>query len=252
MDTGPVVWFIMNLATTATVYTIPIAIYRYAYKEEPLKNLHALGITMLFGFFSHLTMTILIYLASGEVNYNIAALWLIVNYAILMTGENKKESQDQPKTQTIHSTITTQSKQILTKESNSQQNTTTQPKNNIKTSTKRKIALTLLILTFIIGEIGTIIYYQNQLKELEGRHTALYNNYNVAKKEAADYQDRATACQNQIDLMNQQIVFITPTGKSYHTYSCHYWRDSDRYLAYNVKAAQADGYKPCKECKPPQ
>lgn len=49
--------------------------------------------------------------------------------------------------------------------------------------------------------------------------------------------------------VHAQTVYITNTGEKYHISSCHYLRKSK--TAIELKDALAQGYAPCKVCKPP-
>src|SRR2546423_166840 len=55
----------------------------------------------------------------------------------------------------------------------------------------------------------------------------------------------AIAC----NVASAQTVFITKTGKKYHTSDCRYLNESK--IAIELKDAIAKGYEPCKICKPP-
>jgi hypothetical protein len=46
-----------------------------------------------------------------------------------------------------------------------------------------------------------------------------------------------------------QTVYITKTGKKYHTSNCQYLSQSK--IEINLQDAIARGYEPCKVCKPP-
>jgi hypothetical protein len=46
-----------------------------------------------------------------------------------------------------------------------------------------------------------------------------------------------------------QTVYVTKTGKKYHTENCRYLKDSK--IAISLKDANAKGYLPCKVCNPP-
>jgi hypothetical protein len=48
----------------------------------------------------------------------------------------------------------------------------------------------------------------------------------------------------------EQTVYITKTGKKYHTASCRYLSKSK--IPISLKDAKANGYTPCSVCKPPQ
>ena len=46
------------------------------------------------------------------------------------------------------------------------------------------------------------------------------------------------------------VVYITKTGKKYHRSSCRYLSKSK--IKTTLKKARAQGYTPCKVCKPPR
>jgi competence protein ComEC len=48
----------------------------------------------------------------------------------------------------------------------------------------------------------------------------------------------------------EQTVYITKTGKKYHTGTCRYLSKSK--ISISLKDAKAKGYTPCSVCKPPQ
>jgi hypothetical protein len=48
----------------------------------------------------------------------------------------------------------------------------------------------------------------------------------------------------------EQTVYITKTGKKYHTATCRYLAKSK--IPISLKDAKANGYTPCSVCKPPQ
>lgn len=49
-------------------------------------------------------------------------------------------------------------------------------------------------------------------------------------------------------LQNNIALVIDPNGGIYHTYSCHFFKNCDSYLAYNVEQAEYKGYRPCEVC----
>ena len=63
----------------------------------------------------------------------------------------------------------------------------------------------------------------------------------------APSQQPAPQQQNQT---KEQTVYITKTGKKYHTASCRYLGKSK--IPISLKDAKAKGYTPCSVCKPPQ
>ena len=48
----------------------------------------------------------------------------------------------------------------------------------------------------------------------------------------------------------EQIVYVTKTGKKYHTAICRYPAKSK--IPMSLKDAKANGYTPCSVCRPPQ
>ena len=48
----------------------------------------------------------------------------------------------------------------------------------------------------------------------------------------------------------EQTVYITKTGKKYHTATCRYLSKSK--IPISLKDAKANGYTACSVCKPPQ
>jgi len=60
---------------------------------------------------------------------------------------------------------------------------------------------------------------------------------------------QAPATQGQVQT-KEQTVYITKTGKKYHTASCRYLSKSK--ITISLKDAKSNGYTPCSVCKPPQ
>jgi len=48
----------------------------------------------------------------------------------------------------------------------------------------------------------------------------------------------------------EQTVYITRTGRKYHTATCRYLAKSK--IPISLKDAKANGYTPCSVCRPPQ
>jgi uncharacterized membrane protein YhiD involved in acid resistance len=58
------------------------------------------------------------------------------------------------------------------------------------------------------------------------------------------------AAQQQQTQTKEQTVYVTKTGKKYHTATCRYLAKSK--IPMSLKDAKAKGYTPCSVCKPPQ
>ena len=54
----------------------------------------------------------------------------------------------------------------------------------------------------------------------------------------------------QLAQTKEQVVYITRTGKKYHTATCRYLSHSK--IPVSLKDAQANGYAPCSVCHPPR
>ena len=52
------------------------------------------------------------------------------------------------------------------------------------------------------------------------------------------------------DLLADPTVYVTDSGKKYHTSGCRYLKKSKH--AIKLSKAKSQGYTPCKVCKPPR
>jgi competence protein ComEC len=59
-----------------------------------------------------------------------------------------------------------------------------------------------------------------------------------------------TPASQQQPQTKEQTVYITKTGKKYHTATCRYLSRSK--ISTSLKDAKANGYTPCSVCKPPR
>ena len=58
------------------------------------------------------------------------------------------------------------------------------------------------------------------------------------------------APQPQQTQTKEQTVYVTKTGKKYHTATCRYLAKSK--IPMSLKDAKTKGYTPCSVCRPPQ
>jgi hypothetical protein len=67
---------------------------------------------------------------------------------------------------------------------------------------------------------------------------------------AAAFTPALSPAQQKQTPTKEQIVYITDTGKKYHTATCRSLAKSK--IPISLKDAKAQGYTPCSVCKPPQ
>ena len=81
---------LVSLIITITVYSLPIIIYRYSIKKEPISNKKAKKITIIYGIGAFIIMSVIIAAlnGSGAAGGSII-LWSWINYKILIGGKNK-------------------------------------------------------------------------------------------------------------------------------------------------------------------
>ena len=81
---------LISLLITITIYTIPILIYRYGIKKEPLSNKKAKKYTIIYAIIAFFVMTIVSYAIDGSAATGGGLiLWSFVNYKILIGGNKK-------------------------------------------------------------------------------------------------------------------------------------------------------------------
>ena len=91
--------FIISLAVTFIISSLPIMIYRYGIKKEPVEKKKALTITIVYG-----AILLVVELAAiravtgsgGNVGTSVL-VWSFFNYSILMAKSKKVEQPEQPK-----------------------------------------------------------------------------------------------------------------------------------------------------------
>lgn len=75
------------------------------------------------------------------------------------------------------------------------------------------------------------------------------NEITTLKDAGMDLLDEVAEYGEKADFLDNHIAFVVSNdGYAYHTYDCHFFKNSDTYWAYNIEAAQAKGYYPCKVC----
>ncbi len=143
---------------------------------------------------------------------------------------------------------------------------------------KKVFILSLFAVTFILGTVygfegkktievtyRNITMYFNDMKIYSDTEPFLYNGRTFVPLRViaeAFYKDVLwDSVNNRIDIRDKSAnnkggggedptVYVTNTGEKYHTANCRYLNESKR--AIKLSEAKAQGYIPCKVCKPPE
>lgn len=80
-----------SLIVTFGMYSLPIVIYRFLFRRKPVKKKDAKIISLLYGIFAFLAMSVLIFIIhdGGAAGPSIV-LWSYINYVLLKSGSNDK------------------------------------------------------------------------------------------------------------------------------------------------------------------
>ena len=96
-------YLLISLMITVVVYSLPIIIYRKAIRKKPVEPKKAKRITIIYGIFAFLLMTVLVNLINGGGAAGGAiVLWSYINYRIL-TGGKAAEDPEGEKTENADS-----------------------------------------------------------------------------------------------------------------------------------------------------
>ncbi|HOP10696.1 MAG TPA: zinc ribbon domain-containing protein [Oscillospiraceae bacterium] len=77
---------ILNLILTVAIYSLPIIIYRYAIRKEPVSPKTGKAITIVYGIFAFIFMLLIASATGGSASGGAIFLWSYVNYKILTKG----------------------------------------------------------------------------------------------------------------------------------------------------------------------
>ena len=79
---------LLNLIATIVVYSLPIIIYRYAIRKEPMERKKAKRITIIYGICAFIVMSAATFVINGSgVAGGAIFLWSWVNYRVLTGGK---------------------------------------------------------------------------------------------------------------------------------------------------------------------
>ena len=87
--------FLLNLFITFDIYTLPIIIWRYVIKKQPVEKSKATEITIIYGIIAWIAMSILLYILAERVAGGSILFWSFINYIILIS-KNRDKSEPKP------------------------------------------------------------------------------------------------------------------------------------------------------------
>ncbi len=132
--------------------------------------------------------------------------------------------------------------------------------NSVKSKQKKIIvALSIVCAVFLISTVALSIatYTENQkakdlqatVKELKDENFELQKDIIHKDGEIDDLTSKYNRAYRKANFLDEHIAFVTnPYADYYHTYSCPTFQNADSYWAYNIEAAEANGYSPCQRC----
>lgn len=94
----------------------------------------------------------------------------------------------------------------------------------------------------LLQDVNDDLYRLNKdYNKLDDDYAQVWEWHDEAMAKADLYYEKAS-------FLDESIALVTETGKKYHTYDCHFFKDCKSYWAYNVENAEYQGYRPCSEC----
>lgn len=89
---------LLDLFITFDFYTLPLLIWRYAIKKQPVEKAKAQKITIIYGIAAWIVMSILLYIIDGSVAGGSILLWSYINYRILISknSSNREPEREEP------------------------------------------------------------------------------------------------------------------------------------------------------------
>lgn len=118
-----------------------------------------------------------------------------------------------------------------------------------KNEKKRSFKTPLIVVSILLVLSFALNLYQiginNQSKQ---NNQKLQQTLAQKSEENLELQQELRQNREKIDFLDEYIVMIEDDNTNwYHKYECYRFRGK-RYWAYNIEAAEAQGYEPCPEC----
>lgn len=94
---------LFGIILTILIYSLPIIIYRYAIRREPVKPSTAKKITIIYGIAAFVVMSVILISLGGEGAGTAIILWSFVNYRTLISGYTEQKYIDNKESQILNS-----------------------------------------------------------------------------------------------------------------------------------------------------
>lgn len=115
-----------------------------------------------------------------------------------------------------------------------------------KNKKKRSFKIPLIIVSILLILSFAFNLYQLGLNNQSNQK--LQQSLTQKSEENLELQQELRQDREKIDFLDEYIVMIEDDNTNwYHKYECYRFRGK-RYWAYNIEAAEAQGYEPCPEC----
>lgn len=88
--------FLINLAITYTVCSLPIMIYRYRIRKYAVPRRKAFWVSVLYGVFAFFVTCVIAFFLNGNVTGKAVVFWSMINFAVL-TKERKYDYLNYPR-----------------------------------------------------------------------------------------------------------------------------------------------------------
>ena len=114
----------------------------------------------------------------------------------------------------------------------------------------------------VAGTLSIYLHYQcmdlesqvavqaDTISELQSQIDAVEANRDFYKTESEKYKKQVSEYRPKAQFLDNRIALIVDGDYTYayHTYDCYIFKNSTYFYAYNIEAAEARGYSPCKIC----
>lgn len=249
--------FMLSVLITVSVYTLPIVIYRYAISRRPIGRYKAKMITLFYGCFAFLAMSVIVHLLNGDGSAGGAIiLWSYVNYRILIGGpDNRKATplacnSDAP----VNTDIASAEKNLLDAKDALKKARKEQRKNNSLGVPLWAFSCTVALLVIFFVAVTFFVARKGYDEGYIAADTEAQVNIEALRKNIRYYRDTATGLERELNSANSELnfwqqsaVICTTVGSKYHHYGCGHLENRSYYI-YNIENAKYYGYTPCLDC----
>ena len=276
--------FALNLIATFTVYSGPILVYRLI-KKDPIEENSSKKICLIYGVFSFILMSFLIFLLNGEgaATATILLYYWLNKWILTHDGKNKspvpnEESVVDPLAPITPSQYQTTNQSVESMQLNKSDTSTpaelptekhkvydpfaTPEKNPSTVARLVAVVSVALCMVSIAINIYLGISYRNSLikissyKDTTAKYEQLIDAYekqvDVLKKHCEDYTYQIQEME-EFNKYSDRIGFMVSADDYayYHRYDCDTVKNSERYFCHNEEYCKYLGANRCLECHNP-